>query len=92
MLRGHFKCVVGVVATVLLLAVPAGSAQESATAVLAPGETPTIIATPENLAEFGPGAAAIAAKQGIFQHAAYYSWGAVANYAKSGLLDYYSDL
>lgn len=83
MLSRVFKLVVAGVAVVLALALP-GSAQQSAS-VIQPGETPTIIATPENLVKYGEGAAAIVAKQGLFQWASDYGWGAAANYAKSGL-------
>lgn len=71
---------------VALALAAAGSGHQSA-AVLRPGETLTIIAAPGNLAEYGEGAAAIAAKQGLFQYAGSYGWGAAANYAKSGLVD-----
>lgn len=84
MLGRAFKLVTAGFAVALALAVP-GSPQESS-AVLRPGETPTILATPESLAKYGEGAAAVVAKQGLFQWAADYGWGAAANYAKSGLV------
>lgn len=83
MLRRAFKLAVGGSVVVLALAV-AGSPHGSTTA-LQPGQTPTIVATQQNLAMYGEGAAAIVAKQGLFQWAADYGWGAAANYAKSGL-------
>jgi hypothetical protein len=86
MLRRAFTLAIGGFAVALALAV-AGSGQQSAVVVLQPGETVTIVATPENLATYGLGAAAIAAKQGIFQYAVDYGWGAAANYAKSGLVE-----
>lgn len=84
MLGRVLKLVVAGFAVVLALAVSGSSQQQSAT-VLQPGQTPTIIATPENLMKYGEGAAAIVAKQGLFQWASDYGWGAAANYAKSGL-------
>jgi hypothetical protein len=83
MLRTAFKLAIGAFVVVLAMAT-AGSAQRSA-AVLQPGETVTIVAAPQNLAKYGEGAAAIVAKQGLFQYAVDYGWGAAANYAKSGL-------
>lgn len=87
MLRSAFKLAIGALVVTLALAT-AGSAQQSA-AVLQPGMTVTIVAAPENLARYGEGAAAIVAKQGLFQYAVDYGWGATANYAKSGLEESY---
>lgn len=86
MLRRALTLAIGVFVVALALAA-AGSGQHSATVVLQPGETETIVATPENLAMYGEGAAAIVAKQGLFQYAVDYGWGAAANYAKSGLAE-----
>ena len=82
MLRRAVTLAIGGFAVTLALAA-AGSGQQSSAVVLQPGETVTIVATPQNLAKYGEGAAAIVAKQGLFQYAVNYGWGAAANYAKS---------
>ncbi len=86
MLCRAFTLAIGGFVVALALAA-AGSGQRSAAVLLQPGQTETIVATPENLAKYGEGAAAIVAKQGLFQYAVDYGWGAAANYAKSGLVE-----
>lgn len=86
MVRRACTLAIGAFAVALAFAA-AGSGQQSSAVALQPGQTVTIVATPENLAKYGEGAAAIVAKQGLFQYAVDYGWGAAANYAKSGLVE-----